>query len=310
MNTIVRKINHAFKYLIHDREQLINSLLSSFFTWLPDKLYLRLKFRFSLGYWPNFKNPQSFNEKLNWLKLYNRKPEYTQMVDKFAMKEFVAKKIGKEYVLPVLGVWNTPDEIEWEKLPNQFVLKTTHGGGNNGVVICQNLDTFDKMKAIKRLCMSLKQDIYKSLKEWPYKNVPRRIIAEHYIEEKENKGNLQDYKFFCFNGKVRFFKIDFDRSTNHHANYFDLKGNLLPFGEVACAPIPEKNLKMPSQLDTMVELTEKLSKEKPFLRVDFYESNNNVYVGELTFYPASGLGKWTDKKWDFTLGSYLNLPSQ
>ena len=198
MNTIIRKINHAFKYLIHDRERLMNSLLSSFFTWLPDKLYIQLSFRFSMGYWPNLKNPQTFCEKLNWLKLYNRKAEYTQIVDKLAVKDYVANKIGAKYVIPTLGVWDKPENIDWDILPSQFVLKTTHGGGNSGVVICRNRESFNRLSAVKKLNMSLKQDIYKKLKEWPYKNVPRRIIAEKFIEDENSPGDLPDYKFYCF----------------------------------------------------------------------------------------------------------------
>lgn len=307
-NTITKKIKRALRYCVHDRAQLMNSLLSNFFTWIPDKLYLQLMFRFSMGYWPDFKKPKTFNEKLNWLKLYNRKPEYTKMVDKLSAKNYVANIIGPEYLIPTIDTWVRTEDINWESLPNKFVLKTTHGGGSNGVIICKDLNNFDKQQAIKKLNTSLRQDIYKKKKEWPYKDVAHRIIAEQFLEDKDNEGDLHDYKFFCFNGKVKFFKIDFDRTTNHHANYYDLNGELQPFGENSCPPIPQKHLNMPSQLVTMVELAEKLSKGMPFLRVDFYEVNNNIYFGELTFYPASGMGKWIDETWDFKFGSWLTLP--
>ena len=308
MNTIIRKINHAFNYLIHDREQLINSLLSSFFTWLPDKMYLRLKFRFSLGYWPNFKNPQSFNEKLNWLKLYNRKPEYTQMVDKFAVKDYVANKIGAEYVIPTLGVWDKPENIDWDILPSQFVLKTTHGGGNSGVVICRNRESFNRLSAVKKLNMSLKQDIYKKLKEWPYKNVPRRIIAEKFIEDENSPGDLPDYKFFCFDGYVHSVMLCLDRHLGDTKFYFfDKDWNLLRLNIRGKEAPKDFTLPKPQNIEKMFEIASILSKGHKFLRVDLYNSDGKIYFGELTFFPDSGFDANITKEADNIFGSLLKL---
>ena len=150
---------------------------------LPDKIYLYLMFRNRMGVWPNLKHPKSFIEKINWLKLYNRKPEYSVMVDKYAVKEYVAKKIGPEYIIPTIAVWERPEDIEWKKLPEKFVLKTTHGGGGCGVVVCNDISQFDKSAAINKLRNSINSDVYINYREWPYKNVKKQIIAEEYMEK-------------------------------------------------------------------------------------------------------------------------------
>ena len=307
MNDIHRKVTHALNYLFHNRAQLCDSMVRTLGGWLPDKLYLSLRFRCRMGYWPNFKEPRTFNEKINWLKLYNRKPEYTKMVDKYAVKDYVAAKIGNEYIIPTIGVWETPELIDWDRLPNQFVLKTTHGGGGGGVVICRNKQLFDREEAIRKLSASLKNDIYCSFREWPYKNVRKQIIAEKYVEPPFSM-ELKDYKFFCFNGKVRCFKIDIGRFTEHHANYYSPKGKLLFFGEVSCSPQYNNEEILPPNLSEMISLAEKLSEGIPFIRVDFYNVERRIYFGELTFFPAAGMGKFTDDNWDIKLGNLLKLP--
>lgn len=421
----------------------------SLFNWVPDEPWLKLLYRIKNGYWMDFNNPRTFNEKLQWLKIHGFRPEYTQMVDKYAVKDYVSAKIGKEYVIPTLGVWDSPDDIDWEILPNKFVLKTTHGGGGNGVVICTDKTTFDKDSAIKKLRNSI-QTTGIPYREHPYDNVPPRIIAEEMLENEQGKPSdladykfycfngepvycqvirdrstketidfydmewnhmpfvglnpeckngvtpvpcpsnlddmkrvccvlakdipfaridlyevkekeyfgeitffpaggfgtfepsewniklgdllslegvsgggivriegdtatiaepdLRDYKFFCFNGKVRFFKVDFGRFTEHRANYYSPDCRLLPYGEVACPPDPDATIQMPSNLDKMIELAEKLSAGIPFLRVDLYNVNGRIYFGELTFYPAGGLSRWTDDKWDREIGDFLTLP--
>ena len=257
-----------------------------------------------MGHWINWKNPKTFTEKIQWLKINNRRPEYTRMVDKFAVKEYVAGVIGEEYIIPTLGVWDKPEDIDWESLPDQFVLKTTHGGGGGGVVICRDKKTFDKGKALEKLTESLNSDIYKSFREWPYKDVPKRIIADKFMTPEKNleSAGLMDYKFFCFNGKVRFFKVDFGRFVEHHANYYSPEGELLEFGEQGLEPDPNYHIELPNNLKEMIALAEKLSANEPFLRVDFYNVNGKIYFGELTFYPASGMGKWTTDDADMTVG--------
>ena len=276
---------------------------NSFLRLLSDEKYLKLLFKSKLGYPLNLDNPQTFNEKLNWLKIHDRNPLYTTMVDKFEAKKYVASIIGDEYIIPTLGVWDRFEGIDFDKLPEQFVLKCTHGSG--GSVIVRDKSKLNVEFARKELNRSLKTNYYLLGREWPYKNVIPRIIAEKYIED-EN-GELNDYKFFCFGGKARFFKIDFDRFIEHHANYYDVDGNLLPFGESAYPPIPTRNLTIPKNLKKMIELAEKLSQGMRFLRVDLFEIKGQIFFGELTFYPISGCGKYTDEKWDKKIGDMLDI---
>ena len=282
----------------------LDSFVVRCLSFLPDKIYLSLRYRCRMGHWINWKNPKTFTEKIQWLKINNRRPEYTRMVDKFAVKEYVAGVIGEEYIIPTLGVWDKPEDIDWDSLPDQFVLKTTHGGGGGGVVICRDKKTFDKGKALEKLTESLNSDIYKSFREWPYKDVPKRIIADKFMTPEKNleSAGLMDYKFFCFNGKVRFFKVDFGRFVEHHANYYSPEGELLEFGEQGLEPDPNYHIELPNNLKEMIALAEKLSANEPFLRVDFYNVNGKIYFGELTFYPASGMGKWTTDDADMTVG--------
>lgn len=274
--------------------------------WLPDEAYLRLLYYFTIGKRLRLKNPQTFTEKIQWLKLYNRKPEFTMMVDKYAVKDYVAGIIGSEYVIPTLGVWDSFDEIDFDSLPDKFVLKTTHGGGSGGVVICRDKALIDKEAMRRKLEKSLKQDIYKSLREWPYKNVARRIIAEQFLEIDANF-EIKDYKFFCFNGEPRFLKVDFNRFIEHHANYYDTNWQLLPFGEAGLLPVESHIEQKPENFEEMVEIARKLSKGQPFLRVDLYNLQGKIYFGELTFFPASGLGAFSPMSADSQIGDYIKL---
>ena len=271
---------------------------------LPDKLFLKLKFYKVFHKKLNLRKPHTFNEKIQWLKLYDRKIVYSTMVDKYDSKRYVSNLIGEEYIIPTLEVYENFDDIDFEELPDQFVIKCTHDSG--GSVICKNKKEFNKEIARKKIIDSLNNNYYYNSREWPYKNVKPRIIIEPYLEDKRDN-ELRDYKFFCFNGKVKIFKIDFNRYTNHQANYYDVKGELLPFGEVVCPPDYEKKLRIPNNLTKMIELAEKLSENTKFLRVDFYEVDNKIYFGELTFYPNSGFGKFTDEKWDEVLGEWITL---
>ena len=278
---------------------------------LPDKQFIQLQYLIAMGKRLDLKNPKTFNEKIQWLKLYDHNPQYTQMVDKVTMKGYVAGILGEEYIIPTLGVWEKTEDIQWESLPEKFVLKCNHDSG--GLIICRDKSKLDIDAAITKLNKSLKNDFYKKEREWPYKNVQRRILAEDYITQPDNKSqdyDLQDYKFFCFNGRVEFFKIDFDRFIEHHANYYDCDWNLLPFGEILCPPNPDKNLEKPRGFDRMIEIAEHLSKNIPFVRVDLYNLSGKIYVGELTLYPAAGLMKLTDNEWDKKIGDMLVLPAR
>ena len=299
-------VKKFFYYLLHKPSVLGVAVLLRLSPIIPDKLYLKLMFRLQMGYRMDFKAPKTFNEKLQWLKLYNRNPEYTRIVDKLEVKEYVAAIIGAEYVIPTLGVWSQPEEIDFESLPEKFVLKTTHGGGSNGVIVCRDKSKLDKGKIVSSLRVSLQQNIYRTFREWPYKGVKPRIIAEQYMEDSEIK-ELRDYKFFCFNGRAEYYKVDFDRFVGHKANYFDRNGLLMEFGEEVCPPNYDKKIEMPSNLSDMMNIAEKLSQNIPFVRVDLYSVNQRVYFGEMTFFPAAGFGKFTEQQWDKKLGDLISL---
>lgn len=303
-------IKQGLNHLLHNRVQFCDSIVKNFFSGLPDKVYLSLRYRCQMGHWINWKNPKTFTEKLQWLKIYDYKPEYTQMVDKLAAKDYVAERIGEEYIIPTLGVWNRVEDIDWDSLPDQFVLKTTHGGGGCGVVVCSDKTNFDKAKAIKKLQISMQSNAGQSYREKPYLNVPRKIIAEKFMAERKVKvdakvSDLPDYKFFCFNGKVKCFKIDFGRFVEHHANYYSPEGKLLPFGEKGLEPDPKHIEIMPENLNDMIAIAEQLSDGFKFLRVDLYNIKGKIYFGELTFYPAAGMGAFVPEEWDDKLGSLL-----
>lgn len=268
--------------------------------------YLKVYYRLAMGRDLNLNNPQSYTEKLQWLKLYDRRPEYTMMVDKYAVKEYVAKTIGAQYVIPMLGVWGKPELIDFDALPNRFVLKCNHDSG--GLVICRNKKDLDKRNVYKKINKSLKRNLYYGTREWPYKNVKPLVFAEEYMEDQY--GELRDYKFFCFNGKVKAMFIASDRQKEGEEtkfDFFDENFNHLPFtnGHPNAIPYPNK----PNNFDLMKELAEKLSVGIPQVRVDFYEVDDRVYFGELTFFHWGGIKPFEPESWDYEFGKWISLPS-
>ncbi|OON90154.1 MAG: glycosyl transferase [Candidatus Epulonipiscium fishelsonii] len=283
-----------FGYL--GRRELLN--------WIPDKLYLMLRFKAKLGYFPNLNNPKTFNEKLQWLKLHDRHPRYTRLVDKYEVRKYIAKKIGKEYLIPLLGVWANFDDIDFDKLPNQFVLKATHDSG--GVFICKDKNNFNKEDARKKINKSLKRNYYWGEREWPYKNVKPRIICEKYMVD-ESGYELKDYKLMCFNGKVKCSFVCLNRESKNGLNvdFYNMKWKKMNFERAYC-----KSNELISKLqnfDNMIEISEKLSKNLRFVRIDFYEVNRQLFVGEITFYPGSGFEEFRPFKYDKLMGSWINL---
>lgn len=274
---------------------------------LPDSLYLRIQYYYHFHKKLNLRNPKTFNEKLEWLKLYYRRDDMPLMVDKYRVKEYVANSIGSEYVVPLLAVWDNPAEIDFDILPQKFVLKCNHDSG--GLVICKDKGKLDFEKARRILTEAYANNNYWHSREWPYKNLEKKVIAEQFLENPEC-GELLDYKFFCFNGRVKCFKIDFGRFVEHHANYFDPKGHLLPFGEVICPPVYDHELILPSCLEEMISLSEKLAVGFPFVRVDFYCVKDHIYFGEITFFPAACVGRFVPDEWDGKLGEWLQLPKK
>lgn len=295
-----------FDYLFHSPSKLYMAILMRIAPIVPDKLYLRWLFRLYMGYKLNLKNPQTFNEKLQWLKLYDRKPEYTQMVDKYEVKKYVASIIGEEYIIPTLGVWDSFDEIDFDALPNQFVLKTTHGGGNTGVVICKDKAIFNRDEAKAKLQRSLKQNIYRTLREWPYMNVKSRIIAEQYIVD--SQGELNDFKFSCYDGNVTDVMICMERSSGDTKFYFfDKNWQLLRYNKRGLAAPEGFTVPKPENMDLMFRLASELSKGIPYLRVDLYNVDGKIYFGETTFFPQSGMDANLLPETDLLFGSRIKL---
>lgn len=277
------------------------------FRYWSDEKFLKYKYKLVFGHKLNLENPQTFNEKLQWLKLYDRKPIYTTMVDKYAVKKYVADRIGEEYVIPTLGVWDSFDDIDFENLPNQFVLKCTHDSG--GLVICRDKDSFDKKEAKRKIRKCLKRNYYWSGREWPYKDVPRKIIAEKYMEDSKT-GELRDYKFFCFNGEPKALFIATDRQSDRETcfDFFDIEYNHLPIinGHPNAQTIPQK----PENYVEMIKLAKILSADIAHVRIDFYEVNGRVYFGEITFFQNSGFVPIEPKEWDEKLGDWIELPKK
>lgn len=275
---------------------------------LSDKAYLKYMHRALIGQKLNLNAPRTFNEKLQWLKLYNRNPAYCKLVDKHEVKEYIAKTIGEQYVIPTLGVWENFEDINFDELPDQFVLKCTHDSGS--VVICRDKSTFDIEKARKKLNKKLKMNLYWHGREWPYKNVKPRIIAEQYMEDTKT-AELRDYKFFCFDGEAKALFIATERQKAGEEvkfDFFDMDFNHLPVrqGHPNAPVCPEK----PEMFDEMRVLAEQLSKGIPQVRVDFYEANGKVYFGELTFFHFCGLVPFDPPEWDTIFGDWITLPNK
>lgn len=301
MSSITKKLNLLKK----DPKLPLKLLLNKIAPLFSDKLFLHISFRIKLGHKLNLDSPQTFNEKLQWLKLYDRNPKYSMMVDKFKAKDYVASKIGKEHIIPTLGIYNAVEEIPWDSLTNKFVLKCTHDSG--GIVICKDKNTLDIDNAKRKLSKGLSKSYFYQNREWPYRNVKPRIICEEYMVD-ESGTELKDYKFFCFNGVPKILKVDFNRSCGHRANYYDLEWNLLDFGELHFPPDPNRIIRKPKNFNQMVQIATKLSENIPFVRIDLYNSNGLIYFGEMTFFPASGMGMFTKDEWDKTMGDWLVLP--
>lgn len=267
--------------------------------------FLKRMYRINMGRELDLEHPTTYTEKLQWLKLYDHRPEYTRMVDKYAVKEYVAEKIGPEYVIPLLGVWDRVEDIDFEKLPHQFVLKTTHDSG--GIVVCKDKNQLDIPAAKRKLRRFLKRNYYDHNREWPYKNVPHRIIAEGYMED-SRQGELRDYKFFTFGGVPRVLYVAQGRGLGGEtvADFFDMDFNHLPFTiDHDMAPVPPEK---PENFERMKELAAKLSAGTPQLRVDFYEVDGKVYFGEMTFFHCSGMESFHPEEWDQIFGDWVQLP--
>lgn len=273
----------------------------------PAKVYLSLRYRVVFGHWINWSEPKKFSEKLQWLKLYGYGASESHLVDKLLVKDFVAERIGEEFVLPTLGMWSKASEIAFANLPDEYVIKCNHDSGS--VFLSKKYQPLNQKDVISVFEKELKTNYYWTGSETPYKYVTPKVFAEPLIKCSTEEG-LMDYKFFCFNGEPKLFKIDFDRFTDHRANYYDVDGNLLPFGEISFPPMYEKRLQLPENLQEMLDVARSLSRGLPFARVDLYNIEGIIIFGEITLFPASGFGRFTDDHWDLRLGDWINLPSR
>ena len=287
---------------------ILSKLKSSLIDLIPDRLFLEYRYKVVFNKPLSLTNPITYNEKIQWLKLFDRNPEYINLVDKYAVKQIVAEKIGPEYVIPTLGVWKRYDDIAFDLLPDQFVLKCTHDSGS--VVIVKNKSLLNHSEAKERLEKSLKENFYYRGREWPYKNVTPQIIAENYLEGDLLNGGLTDYKLFFFDGVCKAILAGQNRFSNHglEMTYYDPKWNRLPFTKGADKTF-YPSVKKPQQLDEMLELGTKLAQKYPHVRMDFYIVDDHIYFGEYTFYPSSGFLKFNPESWDTIFGNWIKLPT-
>lgn len=272
--------------------------------WMPDELYIQLNYFGHFHKFANLKNPQTYNEKLNWLKLHDRNPIYTKLVDKYEVKPIIAEIIGNEYIIPTLGVWDFFDEIDFDYLPNQFVLKCTHD--SEGVVVVKDKNKLDKAMAREKLENALNKNFYYIGREWPYKDIKPRIIAEKYMEDITD-GELRDYKFFCFDGEVKALFVATERQKREEPffTFFDQDYNPLPIkqGHPVSPVIPQK----PACFDEMKKVASTLSQGLTHVRVDLYEANSKVYFGEMTFYHFGAVVPFEPREWDLRFGEWIKL---
>ena len=273
---------------------------------MDDAEYLMRLYHACSGKNLNLDNPKTLNQKLQWLKLYDRKPEYTVMSDKYAVRAYIAEKLGEEYLIPLLGVWDDPEDIDFAALPDKFVLKCNHNS-SMGMCICKDKSKLDSEKIKRELKKGLQQDYYLTGREWPYKDIKRRIIAEQYMESSAD--DLPDYKIHCFNGEPRMILVCRDRfkATGLTEDFYTQSWERLPLKRPN-VPNASEQIHKPAQLEKMLEMAKILAKDIPFVRVDFYEINGKIYFGEITFFPASGMVPFEPEQWDETFGSWLKLP--
>lgn len=277
--------------------------------WHDDEQYLRILYRLFYGHKLNLENPKLYSEKMQWLKLFYRKPEFTQMVDKYEVKKLVTDKLGGGIVIPCYGVWNSFDDIDFDQLPNQFCLKCTHDSGS--YVVCKDKPTFDKEAARKKLMKNLNKNFFYEFREWPYKNVKPRIIAEKYEPSLGNVGS-EEYKLTCCDGEVKAITVcggvphaDYSLRSNDTFTkdwkrqdwyaYYKPKGG---------------DIKKPTQMDKIIEMSEELSKGIPYIRIDWYIIDGKPYFGEFTFYTWAGFLRFTPPEWDKKMGDWIKLPNK
>jgi hypothetical protein len=275
-------------------------------TFLPPKMYARFLYEYFTEKKLNLENPVEFNEKIQWYKVYYHPKILNQLVDKYAVREYVEEKIGVQYLNEMYGVYDKPSEVDFDKLPNKFVMKATHASSYN--LICEDKLKLDILKIRKLFKKWLRANqYYRTGQEWAYKDVKPRLIAEKLLNE-DGRGSLTDYKFYCFNGKAHFVEVHLDRSQNHKRAFYDLNFDKLPFRYVSLEKAISESIQKPTTFEEMIVLAEKLANTFPFVRVDFYSINNKIIFGEMTFYPSDGRKDFIPNKYNNEIGDYFVLP--
>ena len=297
------------RYLFDNNYRILFKAGMGAYNHISDDIFLKKIYKVKTGEELNLEAPKTFGEKLQWLKLYDRNPAYTMMVDKYEVRQYVAEKLGEEHLIPLLGVWDNPDEIDFDSLPNQFAIKCNHNSGL-GMCICTDKRKLNIKKVKDGLQRGLKQDYYLTGREWPYKNVKRRIIAEKYMSDGTG-ADLRDYKFYCFSGVPMFCQVISDRNTEQTIDIFDMNWTLQEFtGFGSIYPHSKKQIPKPETFDAMKVAAETLSKDIPFSRIDLNEVQGKMYFGEITFFPASGMGAFAPNEWNRKLGDLICLPEK
>lgn len=304
---MANKINRFLYWIKKDPNVVWSFLLTRLGVFLPDKLYLRILFRIQLGYWMSFKHPKRFAEKLQWLKIYDRQERFHQMVDKYDVKQYIEYTIGKKYAVPTLAVWNRFKDINLNILPDSFILKATFDSGS--YYICKDKNNFDWETAKRLLTRNWNRSYYAHRREWPYKGLQHRIIAEPLLAE---PNELKEYKFFCFEGEPKWFQSCLDRNRELGGailNFFNMDGSPMDIQDKLHNRDIKLDVRPPLNLSKMAEIARSFAKGTHFLRVDMYEVNNHIYIGELTFYEDGGFCEFEPDKWNVIMGDWIKLPT-
>lgn len=294
-------IKSKFDKIIHPTKAIISLDSMRLLDWMPDSMFARLAFRGELGQKLNLDNPQTFNEKLQWLKLYDHHPEYKDYVDKIKAKKVVGEIIGKKHIVPLYGYWKKADQIQFDKLPDKFILKCNHDQGS--VMIVEDKSSLDRNKVISIYKKKLKRNNFYGCREYPYKEIRPKVFAEKYLGSR-----IIDYKFYCFNGIPKFLYCGQGLTEDHSLkiDFYDLDWNLMPFYRTDYLRLG--NIPKPSHFDEMIDISKKLSAGIPFVRIDLFEVDNHVYFSEFTLCPAAGFMPFVPKKYDRIVGEWLELP--
>ena len=289
----------------NSRVSVLNAL-----RFVPDSVMLPLQYRIKLGRKLDIKNPQRFTEKLQWYKMYYRKPEMHQCVDKYQVREYIKSKGLEDILVPLIAYYNSIKEVDWEKLPNQFVMKTTHGGGGLNVLICTDKAKLDFNEVKNKLSFKSSPVKNNTLgREWAYYGLkPGLVVEELLVNQEKPAAGMNDYKIFCYNGKPKYIVVDVDRYIGHKRNFYDVEWNNLYIG--SDCPASNRDIEKPVGFERMLEIAERLSEGFPYVRVDLYNNGGKIYFGELTFYPWSGYVQFEPDEADFEMGRHFVLPEK